>query len=255
MAVFALTGVNGGPGVSTTCLGLAMSWPRPVLLLEADPRGLSSLLTGWFQGSRPYRSGLVELALSSLSPADALRDVAQTIEGTHVSYVAGPRSHAQAPVLRGVWSPLADALAELETTGTDVIVDAGTLGAPGSPEPILARADATLVTVRSSLPALAGARPWADAVTREHPWQWPGLLVIGDGRPYTAREAGQALGLPVIAQIAWDPDGANVYYQGARPPRRFETSTYVRSLRAAVSALTSMAARARVDATTAVSAS
>lgn len=254
MAVFAFVAVNGGPGVSTTCLALAMSWQRPVLLVEADPRGLSALLTGWFQGSQPYESGLVELALSPESPADALREVTRPIEHTQVTYVAGLRSHAQAPVLRGVWGPLADALAELGNTGTDVIVDAGALGAPGWPEPLLARADLTLLTVRSSLPALAGARPWADVVTRERPWQRSGAFVIGEGRPYKAREVGQALGIPVAAQIAWDPDAADVYYQGSTPPRRFEAGAYMRSVRAAVSALTSRVTHDRLAVATAVSA-
>lgn len=246
MAVVALSSTNGGPGVSTTALGLALAWPRPVLLVEADPRGLSALLTGWFQGARPYETGLVELALSSLATSDALREVVRPIDGTHVSYVAGPRSHAQAPVLRGLWRPLAGALAELEATGTDVIVDAGTLGHPASPEPLLASADLTLLTVRSSLPALAGARPWADVVVRDQPWRRPGVLVIGEGRPYSSREVGQALGLPVVAQVAWVPDGAAVYYAGATPPRRFETSAYVRSLRAAASAIGSVVAQHRV---------
>lgn len=247
MAVIALVSTNGGPGVSTTALGLAMSWPRPVVLVEADPRGLSALLTGWFQGARPYETGLVELALSSLATADALREVVRPIPGTHVSYVAGLRSHAQAPVLRGVWAPLAAALGELEATGTDVIVDAGTLGHPNSPDPLLATADLTLLTVRSSLPALAGARPWADVVVRDHTWRHPGLLVLGEGRPYSSREVSQALGLPVVAQVAWDPDGADVYYAGATPPRRFETSAYMRSLRSAASVIGSVVAHHRLS--------
>src|SRR5687767_14296397 len=125
MSVVALCSAAGAPGVSTTCLALALAWPRPALLVEADPRGTQALLTGWFQGARPYDAGLVEIALSPLATADALREVARPIDGTEVRFVAGLRSHAQAPVLHGVWEPLAGALAELDATGTDVLVDGG----------------------------------------------------------------------------------------------------------------------------------
>ena len=39
MAVIALASASGSPGVTTTALGLALLWPRPVLLVEADPTG------------------------------------------------------------------------------------------------------------------------------------------------------------------------------------------------------------------------
>lgn len=246
MAVVALCSASGAPGVSTTCLGLALAWPRPVLLVEADPRGTQALMTGWFQGARTYDAGLVELALSPLATADALRDVARRIEGTDVRFVAGLRSPAQAPVLRGVWEPLADALAELDATGTDVLVDAGALGYPGSPDPLLTSADLTLLTVQSSLPALGGARAWAQEAGQNDLWRQAGVAVVGPGRPYTAREVSEALGLPVVTHVAWDPDGAAVYHQGSAMPRRFEASAYLRSLRAAVSTIVSAVGRLRL---------
>jgi len=39
MALIALASATGAPGVSTTALGLALNWPRPVVLVEADPNG------------------------------------------------------------------------------------------------------------------------------------------------------------------------------------------------------------------------
>ncbi|GAB2496871.1 hypothetical protein GCM10027063_39990 [Promicromonospora xylanilytica] len=248
MTVIALCSASGAPGVSTTCLGLALAWPHPALLVEADPRGTQALMTGWFQGARPYDTGLVELALSPLATADALREVARPIDGTEVRFVAGLRSYTQAPVLRGVWEPLAGALAELGDAGTDVLVDAGPLGYPGSPTPLLAAADLSLLVVRSDLPALGGARAWAEQVVKDGLWRQAGLVVVGPGRPYAAREVSQTLGLPVVTQLAWDPDGAAVYHQGEVPPRRFETSAYLRSLRAAASTITSAAGRLRLAA-------
>src|SRR3954451_23921027 len=123
MAVVALASASGSPGVTTTALGLALLWPRPVLLVEADPTGGSGVLAGYFRGMREYDAGLIELALTASNLSDALADVARPIEGTTVSFVAGTRSHTQASALRDLWGPLAEALGELEANGQDVIVD------------------------------------------------------------------------------------------------------------------------------------
>ena len=166
MAVIALASVSGSPGVTTTALGLALLWPRPVLLVEADPTGGSGLLAGYFRGTREYEAGLIELALTASSIHDGLAEVAQRIDGTTVSFVAGTRSHTQATALRDLWQPLAEELADLESTGQDVIVDAGRLGLVGSPEPLLASADLTLLVTRTTLPALSAVRSWADSIQR-----------------------------------------------------------------------------------------
>lgn len=44
MAVITVTSANGAPGVTTTALALALAWPRPCLLVEADVAGGSSIL-------------------------------------------------------------------------------------------------------------------------------------------------------------------------------------------------------------------
>lgn len=36
MAIVALVSASGSPGVTATALGLALLWPRPVMLVEAD---------------------------------------------------------------------------------------------------------------------------------------------------------------------------------------------------------------------------
>src|SRR5690349_21501210 len=99
MAVIALTSASGSPGVTTTAVGLSLLWPRPVLLVEADPTGGSGILAGYFRGSHEYDAGLVELALSAAPIADALREVARPIPGTQVAFIAGTRSRSQANAL------------------------------------------------------------------------------------------------------------------------------------------------------------
>lgn len=248
MAVIALTSAAGSPGVTATSLGLALSWPRPVLLVEADPTGGSGLLAGFFRGAREYDGGLIELAWSAVNVADALASVARPIKDSQVSLIAGTRSHQQAGGLRDLWEPLAEALADLESTGQDVIVDAGRLGLVGSPEPLLARADLTLLLTRTTLPALSACRSWAETLHRDSTGLgYRSVMLIGEGQPYRAAEVSKVLDLPVLAAIADDSDAAEVYHRGAPPPKRFDTSPLARSLRAAVEAVGAQVARTQAE--------
>lgn len=234
MAVIALASASGSPGVSTTTLGLAMAWPRPALLVEADPTGGSAIMAGYLRGHTQPGTDLVDLMMSPLGAAQALPQVTATLPGTTVSYVPGTRTHVQASALRDHWTGLADALADLEANGQDVIIDAGRLGLIGSPEPLLGAVDVTLLVTRTNLPALVAARSWAQSVAQPGVgWRWPGLLIIGEGMPYTSREVSRLLGLPVVTEVADDPAGAAAFHRGAARPRRFETGAYARSLRAA----------------------
>lgn len=247
MAVIALTSASGSPGVTTTALGLSHLWPRPVVLIEADPTGGSGLLAGFFRGTREYESGLIELALSPYDVADALPGMVQRIDGTPVGFIAGTRSHAQAAGLRDLWEPLAGALADLAATGQDVIIDAGRLGLVGSPEPLLANADLSVLITRTTLPALAAARSWADAVRQAAAWRDPCVLLVGEGQPYSRKEVGTVLGLPVTGALADDRDGAAVYHRGTAPPRHFESGPLVRSLRATTELIQARISSSRVE--------
>lgn len=246
MAVIALCSASGSPGVTTTTLGLAMGWPRPVLVVEADPTGGSAILAGYLRGHTEPGPDLVDLALAPTGMADALPQVARAIPNTPISYVAGPRTHQQAAALRDHWTGLATVLANLEETGQDVLIDAGRLGLVGSPEPLLAAADVTALVVRSDLPSISAARSWAQTVTQPGiGWRRGGLMLVGEGQPYTSREVSRVLGLPVIAEIIDDPAAAAVFHRGAPRPKRFETGPYARALGAAIETLQAEVARSR----------
>src|SRR3546814_15866789 len=76
MTVIALGSASCSPGVTTTALGTALLWPRPVLLIEADATGGSGILAGYFRGIKSYDQGLVELALAADDVADLLPRIA-----------------------------------------------------------------------------------------------------------------------------------------------------------------------------------
>ena len=70
MAVIALGSAAGSPGVTTSALGLALTWPRPVLLIEADPTGGSAMLAGFFRGTTAQTAALIDLAGAARGTTD-----------------------------------------------------------------------------------------------------------------------------------------------------------------------------------------
>ena len=47
MAIIVLTSAGGSPGVTSTALGLSLTWPRPVLLADCDLRALEDHRRMW----------------------------------------------------------------------------------------------------------------------------------------------------------------------------------------------------------------
>jgi hypothetical protein len=191
---------------------------------------------------------MVELALSALPTAEALREVARTIPETNVSFIAGTRSRTQANALRDIWPQLAEALGGLESNGQDVIIDAGRLGLESSPAALLDAADLSLLVTRTNLPALSAARTWADALARPAlDLRQAGLLLIGAGQPYNPSEVSAVVNLPVVAAIADEPEAAAVFQRGAPPPRNFDSGPLIRSLRAGIEAALGLISRRRAS--------
>jgi hypothetical protein len=264
MTVLALTSAKGAPGVSTAALAMTLLWPRAALLGECDPAGGSSVLAGYLRGTVEHSRGL--LALAAAHRRDELE---QTLWSQTVPLAPAPADDnsrhalrwllpglsdaAQAPSTSSLWGPLGSLLASLERAGTDVIVDAGRLGAAHAPAPLLRQADLVLLVMGTSLTAVAAARARLSVLrealsvtgTPDGAACAHGLLLVGEGRPYTSREISGALGLPVIASLAWDPASADVLSAGAPPGRRFDTSPLLRSTRAAISASTELVAQRR----------
>lgn len=252
MALIVLTSANGSPGVTTSALGLALAWPRPTVLVDADPTGSLAIPAGYFRGGQlPTDLTLVDLAMSHRQGtlAEDLPGMLMPVPDSQVQFLCGPRRHNQARSLDNLWEPLGGALKALERNGQDVIVDAGRLGLEGSPLKLIAAADLALLTTRSTLPALVAAASWSqtlrEAFGRTGAESNLGALLVGQGMPYGAKEAGKTLQLPVVSTLAWDQPSAEVLSLGAKAPRRFDHSNLSRSLRATVQAIQSTISASR----------
>jgi len=226
MSIVVLTSACGAPGVTTTTLGLAITWGRPAIAVEADPVGGSSMLAGYFRGFHEPTQSVVDLLLACRNGrlAEQFPLSLVSIEGTDASVLPGPRSHAQARGALDLWEPLGLIWKTLEAE-TDILVDAGRLGMESAPTPLLRAADLILLVTRSDLTSLAAAKQWAEQVIENrkvHPEtpEWK-ILLVGGGHPYTAHEVESVLGLPVIFTLGLDARGASAYSAGAnvRRPR------------------------------------
>lgn len=235
-----LTSASGSPGVTATAVGLASVWPRPVILIEADPTGGSGIAAGRFAGGQlPTTSTIVDAGVAQRDGqlGEKLASMLVPIPGTLAHFLPGTVHHSQARSLTGLWEPLAHLARQLDTsTGQDVIVDAGRLGLDGYPMPLLLHADAVLLATRSTLPALVAAASWSETLHGMAP-ETTGVVLIGPGNPYGPSEVRKALDLPVVATIAHDPTAVKVYDRGTPAPKRHSSSSLYKSLVAAVAAI------------------
>ena len=239
MALIALFSASGSPGVTASALGLALTWSRPVLLVEGDPTGGSAVFAGYLRAESAPTTSLIDLALAQRHGrlTEAIAQSTLQMPGppdSAVFLLPGTRAHGQARSLLPLWETLAAELKALEATGQDVIVDAGRLGLAGSPEPLIYAADLALLATRTDLVSLSAARSWAQTLRAGFEGVGGtsslGLLLVGQGEPYSARDVQKVLQIPVVVSLAWDPAAADVFAKGTKAPRRFDSSRLVRSL-------------------------
>lgn len=240
MAVLVLTSASGAPGVTTTALGLALTWTRPVLLADCDPAAQQAVLAGFLQGRRRTTKGLLRVAEAhrdqrSLPEVvmDQAIELAEDVQRR--LFLPGFSRPGSARLFTSVWSDLADAFAGFGDAGFDVIVDAGRIGADGLPAPLLERARAVGMVTRTSLRAVAACRMHLAALVEQCQLVGtsarPGLVLVGEGQPYSGREIGSLVGVPVLGSIADDRDNAACISDGVPRGRKFNSSAFTRSLR------------------------
>ena len=252
MAVFTLASATGAPGVTTCALGLALAWPRDVVLVDADRCASQSLLAGYFSGTQTGDRGLTSLAQSYRDGFDLADDLPSHFvafpkpdEPTPWQrwFVPGFARPGSAQLFEPVWPELAAALDELDRQDIDVIVDAGRW----CPPPALVAATRCLVMVtRANLRSLAGLRlylPDARAAAAGATGCSLGLAVIGGNDSYDGDEITTEFQLPVWGVLPWQPADATALSDGEPARRRASTRPLARAFTVTAGALRRVAER------------
>ncbi len=232
MSLIVLTSAGHSPGVSTTALGLALSWPRPVLLVDADPHPSQSVLAGYLQGADPFGTGLWALLAAHRerrAVAEALPQAVLDLPSTDDvprHFLPGFANPGMVELFAPVWPEFAAVLA---SGPADVIVDAGRLDNRGLPPALLGEADVVQVVTRTSLVDLVQLRLYLPLLGSLAPRQ-VGLLLVGPGRPYTTPEIGRQFGVEQLSSLPWAPKDAAVWSHGAPAGRRFAAGRLARAV-------------------------
>ena len=240
MAVVVLTSAGHAPGVTTTALGLALAWPRPVLLVDADRTPTQAVLAGYLRGEHPGQHGLGRL----LQALRERRDVEEVLDRETIElppllstdepagFLPGFPHPGVVGLFASAWPDLMAALAAREG---DVLIDAGRIGADGLPAAVTQQADLVLVVTRTSLVGLAGLRLYLPGLAEAS--AETALVLIGSGMPYGRGEVQDQFATTIAAELAHAPAHAAVLSDGAPPPRSFVESAYFRGLRTAAGSI------------------
>jgi hypothetical protein len=242
MAILLLTSTGGSPGATTLAVGLALTWPRQILLADCDPAAHQAILAGYLAGRSAGGKGLLRVA-EAHRDRRPLREVVldQTLplsdqEDNRRLFLPGFTKPGSASHFGGVWEDLAEAFDRLGEVDLDVIIDCGRLGPYGPPAALLERSSLTAVVLASTLRSIMSARVHLPTL-RDHPQlsstvrRHLGLIVIGEGQPYRRNEITKALEVPVITTIADDRQAAAHLSDGGPRHRRFDASPLIRSIR------------------------
>lgn len=248
MAVIVLTAAGGAPGVTTTATGLGLNWPGDVLVADCDEHPSQAVLSGLLGGVDPGGRGLAGIASAHREgrsvETEILPNSLELVSGTpRRLFLPGFNRPAAPAVFAPVWPALAGGLQGASRTGMDVLVDAGRIGPRGLPDALIRGANMVLVCTRTSLRALACLGLYLPQLRAQlqDTSAYLGLLLIGEGRPYSRSEITGEFGVEVTAEIAVDEAAARVYSDGDAAPRRFAESAYVKSLQTTASRLASLA--------------
>ena len=240
-----LVSAKNSPGVTTTAVALAETWPRPVLLAECDPR-YSDILAGYQQGNGDMTKGLLGLAAVH-QRADIRQEIYNFVQplgpNSEARLLAGIQVPAQAAAVSVLWEPLSEILPTMvvKRRPVDVIVDCGPLFTPFAPIPLIRRADLVILLtgdrlehIRAAHDAaqtiasqLAATRPYADPR-----WRLAGVVIPPGEQRHNSRKAiQQTLEVDVIAEVRHDPRVGAELLGRRHLPGGYLRSGYIRDIR------------------------
>jgi len=256
VAIVSVLSAKGSPGTTTTAMLAAALWPRPVLLLDADPAGgdvgvrWPAVHGGPLDGDRGLLPLLTQ-ARRGLSPAQLLAQAQPAAGGTPV--VCGLASPEQADAAAALWPAVAAAAQELTGPAgeaVDVVVDAGRVTARSVHLPLLRASAVVVLVLRADVSGVLHARErlrsLADALRRADGLRpRVGVVVLEGPRAADADEAAGAVRgagdwVEDLGRLPHDPAGARVFSAALHP--RPERTALVRAGRPLVATLAAAAA-------------
>ncbi len=248
MAVVALAGTTGAPGVTSTALALQAALTllpgRRMITAECDPDG-GAVLYGALQGRLGDRHGLHNLVTAGRRGAAAFTEAfwRQLIDLTDDgSAEDGPGDRlllpgfaepAQALGFAPLWEMLAAQFVGIGPHGHDVLVDLGRGGVFGPSGVLARRADAVVLVARTTMLGARSAAVRLEALREEIPHL--GLLLIEEEYPadYVLQVLRKERGLrpSLVGVLPHRPRQARVFSHGAEPDRRFARGELMRAAR------------------------
>lgn len=244
MATISLFSAKGSPGVTTTTLGVTLAWAdavagRSALAVDADPIG-GDVASGILRGTVPTGCGVLPLATArGMGPSEAVASASVHLrrDGS-AGVIPGVPDSTRAAALTLAWDVLSQAQTDLGGGGVDLLVDCGRLDAGASLAPWVVDTDLAVLVVRPRLTDVTAAHRFVTMLTSVRADDGRsagtvgqlGLVVVEVRSAYRATEVADVLGLPLLAAVPFDFDGASVYSDGTAPPRGFTRSSYARAL-------------------------
>jgi hypothetical protein len=185
---------KGGSGTTVVATALALSSPRPSLLVDLD--GEIPAVLGLPEPDRP---GVAEWLLSDTSAdhlAELLIDIAPRTWLLPWQSATADNLHHSVDRHDARWALLGDWLHDWSSQwGCDVTVDVGTRVPP---EPLATRADRSLLVTR---PCYLSLRRAVRSTVRP-----TGVILVDEpGRGLAQRDVEHALGVPIEAVVSLDP--------------------------------------------------
>lgn len=227
-----MVSAKGSPGVTTSALALAATWPRTALLVEADPFG-GDVRAGLAAGQWPPSAGLTEAVadLRSMDLDEALALRVHRPAQWAPPVLAGLGCVGQAGALP--WGRIGAELGQVR--GADVIADCGRYLPADGVLALLRECQLVVLVTGSSLRGVRSAARLSPLLGRDlavpagHPRL--SLLVIAPGGPYPSPEIARACELPLLGELPDDPRAAGVWSDGEPCWRRFGRSALQRAAR------------------------
>ncbi len=231
MSVLLLASAAHAPGVTSLAVALAVHGDGPALLVDANREPDQAVLAGYLAGADPGGrglGGLLQAHRERRSIASALPSLTLRLEPDS-EFLPGFSHPGMVGLFAPAWPELAVAL---EAQPARVIVDCGRVGPAGLPQALVEGCSGLLMVTGSTLPDLVALRLYLPSVLHAAGEDRVGLAVVGPGRPYVATEIQRQFGVPVWAELPWQPGEAAVYALGSPPGRRHDQSGYVDQVRA-----------------------